>query len=104
MCLFLPILMFGVWLPAPCSSFARFLNANDGYLAVILHGDGLATSYMNLREPMVGDGERVVQGQLIGCLGGGALNPANLLKLYVSITREGRTVQIDPVVVLGLQP
>ena len=85
-------------------SFARFLNANDGYLVVILHGDGLATSYMNLREPLVGEGDRVVQGQLIGCLGGGALNPEDLLKLYVSITTEGRTVQIDPVVALGLQP
>lgn len=85
-------------------SWARFLNANDGHLVVILHGDGLATSYTNLREPLVREGEQVVQGQIIGCLGGGALNPDDMLKLYVSVTSEGQTVQLDPVTALGLRP
>ena len=83
---------------------AIFLTANDGFLVVIQHSDGVATSYLNLREPLVREGDRVVQGQLIGCLGGGALNPEDLLKLYVYVTREGRTVQIDPEVALGLNP
>jgi murein DD-endopeptidase MepM/ murein hydrolase activator NlpD len=83
---------------------AVFLTANDGYLVVVQHNDGVATSYLNLREPLVREGDQVVQGQLIGCLGGGALNPEDLLKLYVSFTREGRTVQIDPVIALGLNP
>ncbi len=83
---------------------AASIGANDGFLVAIQHADGLVTAYTNLREPLIASGDSMVQGQLIGCLGGGALIPNDVLKLFTQIGDGARNAFADPVAVLGLRP
>jgi murein DD-endopeptidase MepM/ murein hydrolase activator NlpD len=75
------------------------IGANDGYIVVLEHGNGLITAYSNLQSvPNVTVGQQVVQGEVLGNLGGGALVPQDVLKFYV----KQNDSYLDPVSVLGL--
>ena len=75
------------------------IGANDGYIVVLEHSDGLITAYSNLQAvPNVSVGQQVSQGDVLGYLGGGALVPQDVLKFYV----KKYDSYIDPRSLLGL--
>ncbi len=79
----------------------QYLGANDGYLVVIEHADGLTTAYASLQEnPPVQIGQQVSQGTVIGYVGGG-LKP-DILKFFTRIGKNGTGTYVDPVALLGL--
>jgi murein DD-endopeptidase MepM/ murein hydrolase activator NlpD len=79
----------------------QYLGANDGYLVVIQHADGLTTAYASLQDnPPVQIGQQVTQGAVIGYVGGG-LQP-DTLKFYTRIEKNGQGTYVDPAELLGL--
>lgn len=78
-----------------------YLGANDGFMVRVDHSNRLSTVYTNLRPPRVQLGERVVQGQVLGFLGGSTLVAADTLKLWVQVTENGRSSFVDPAGALG---
>ena len=76
--------------------FATAFYANYGWNVLILHADNLLTRYTNLQEPLVRSGDRVVQGQIIGYLGGSAIIPPNEMWFSVILSQKGRLVSVDP--------
>lgn len=79
------------------------ISANDGYMVSLLHPDGLVTAYTNLQPPRVQTGQVVSQGEVIGYIGGSALIPADVLRLYVQqADGRGRRAFVDPAPLLGL--
>lgn len=79
------------------------ISANDGYMVSLLHPDGLVTAYTNLQPPRVEVGQLVRQGEVIGYIGGSALIPTDVLRLYVQrADGSGRRGFVDPAPLLGL--
>ncbi len=76
--------------------FATAFYANYGWNVLILHADNLLTRYTNLQEPLVRTGDRVLQGQIIGYLGGSAIIPPNEMWFSVILSQKGRLVAVDP--------
>lgn len=76
--------------------FATAFYANYGWNVLILHADNLLTRYTNLQEPLVRTGDRVLQGQIIGYLGGSAIIPPNEMWFSVILSQKGRLVSVDP--------
>ncbi len=75
-----------------------YLGANLGYMVAIMHADGLTSVYANLRQPVVEMYENVVQGHVLGYLGGGTLMRSDFLQLYA---RRGDGPFIDAAPLLG---
>jgi murein DD-endopeptidase MepM/ murein hydrolase activator NlpD len=70
------------------------LSVNDGYLVSIRHKNGFITAYSNLqRTPPVKVGAEVKQGDVIGYIGGGSMQPKDVLKLYV---RDENSRYVNP--------
>lgn len=78
-----------------------FVSANDGYLVAVQHGSDLNTVYTNLQPPLVRTGDRVAKGEVIGHLGGGAIVPSDVLRLWVQVDQGGRSAFVDPAARLG---
>jgi murein DD-endopeptidase MepM/ murein hydrolase activator NlpD len=72
----------------------RLQGANYGYSILIAHTDSfdVITGYSNLQAPLVGFGQSIRAGQVIGYTGGGTLIPAN--DLHFSVARNN--VNVNP--------
>lgn len=104
----------GIWLQAPepgapvvavqpgVVADVGFVSANQGYVVMLQHADGLITAYVNLQAGSpVSRGETVSQGQVIGHLGGGVLIPADVLDFRAAWLKNGRHDWTDPAQLLG---
>ena len=69
---------------------------NLGYTVMLVHTEELATVYTNLQAPLVQEGDRVRQGQVIGYLGGGLLIQPNELEFRVALRTGDATRFVDP--------
>ncbi len=63
---------------------------------MVVHTETLSTVYTNLQEPLVQEGERVRQGQVLGYTGGGLLIPPDALEFRVAVRVGGETRFVDP--------
>ncbi len=79
----------------------NYLGANLGYLVAVDHGGGMTSVYVNLRPPVVEEGQVVAQGQLLGYLGGGTLVHNDTLHFYVRRTGGNGYTYVDPAPMLG---
>lgn len=70
--------------------------SNFGYTVVIQHSEKLFTTYTNLQNVQVSEGQRVSKGQLIGYTGGGALIPPDQVWFRVGIPTTNGNRYIDP--------
>jgi hypothetical protein len=81
---------------------ASRLSWNDGYIISIEHANGLITAYTNLQSKnLPQESQNVKQGDVIGYLGGGAIFPKDVLKLYV---RNAPGQFLDPLQLLPELP
>ncbi|GLV47291.1 peptidase M23 [Thermus sp. LT1-2-5] len=69
---------------------------NLGYTVMLVHTETLSTVYTNLQEPLVQEGERVSQGQLLGYTGGGLLIRPEELEFRVAVRLGAETRFVDP--------
>ncbi|MGC8967758.1 MAG: murein hydrolase activator EnvC family protein [Thermus sp.] len=69
---------------------------NLGYTVMLAHTETLSTVYTNLQEPLVQEGERVRQGQVLGYTGGGLLIPPDELEFRVAVRVGEETRFVDP--------
>ncbi|GGN01682.1 peptidase M23 [Thermus composti] len=69
---------------------------NLGYTVMLVHTETLATVYTNLQAPLVQEGQRVRQGQLLGYTGGGLLIPPEALEFRVAVRVGEETRFVDP--------
>lgn len=76
--------------------------ANQGYIVILRHAEGLFTAYLNLQAgPPVRLNQQVAQDQIIGYLGGSSFIPPNVLEFHTGWTGEGRPTWTDPAELLG---
>ncbi len=69
---------------------------NLGYTVMLVHTETLSTVYTNLQEPLVGEGQRVQRGQLLGYTGGGLLIRPEEVEFRVAVRLGGETRFVDP--------
>ncbi|TBH20036.1 murein hydrolase activator EnvC family protein [Thermus thermamylovorans] len=69
---------------------------NLGYTVMLVHTETLATVYTNLQEPLVGEGEGVRRGQVLGYTGGGLLIRPEELEFRVAVRVGLETRFVDP--------
>ncbi|SDE51980.1 Septal ring factor EnvC, activator of murein hydrolases AmiA and AmiB [Thermus arciformis] len=69
---------------------------NLGYTVMLVHTEALSTVYTNLQEPLVQEGQRVRQGQVLGYTGGGLLIPPDELEFRVAVRVGEETRFVDP--------
>ncbi|HEX2864112.1 MAG TPA: peptidoglycan DD-metalloendopeptidase family protein [Deinococcales bacterium] len=77
-------------------SEAGLVQANSGYMVLIAHTPTLFTAYRNLQAPNVVAGQTVRRGDLIGYVGGGTLEPPDVLYFQVVRADNGQAVYDDP--------
>ena len=82
-------------------SEAGLVQANSGYMVLIAHTPSLFTAYRNLQVPSVQTGQSVRRGDLIGYVGGGTLEPPDVLYFQVVRADNGQAVYDDPGRYLG---
>lgn len=83
---------------------ASRISANSGYVVMIQHSEDLVSAYGNLQEPLVTVNEQVGQGQVLGYVGGGTFNPADILDFRIGVPQSsGAVAWVDPSARLGLQ-
>jgi murein DD-endopeptidase MepM/ murein hydrolase activator NlpD len=70
----------------------QLVQANSGYTIMIAHTESIWTIYRNMQDPPLEPGQVVRRGQLIGYVGGGAINPANQLQFAVAVNG----ILVDP--------
>ena len=68
---------------------ARYSNSG-GYMVTISHGDGFASVYMHMTHYIVGAGQTVTQGQVIGYMGSTGISTGS--HLHFGITYNGQYV------------
>jgi len=69
---------------------------NLGYTVMLVHTETLSTIYTNLQEPLVAEGQKVSQGQLLGYTGGGLLIRPEELEFRVAVRVGEATRFVDP--------
>ncbi len=80
----------------------NYLGANLGYLVAVEHGGGMRSIYVNLRPPVVQEGQVVARGDLLGYLGGGTLVHNDTLHFFMQRTAaDGASTYVDPAPLLG---
>ena len=80
---------------------ASLITANSGYTVALRHGPNLISAYTNLQAPIVEIGDQIEQGEIIGYLGGGIIEP-DILQLRVGRIQDFDIIYQDPVPLLGL--
>lgn len=80
---------------------ASLITANSGYTVALRHGPNLISAYTNLQAPLVEIGDRVEQGEILGYLGGGIIEP-DILQLRLGRIRNFDIIYQDPIPLLGL--
>ena len=68
---------------------ARY-GSSGGYQVTINHGDGFASSYLHMTHYIVGAGQKVTQGQVIGYVGSTGISTGN--HLHLEILYNGKRV------------
>lgn len=80
---------------------ASLITANSGYTVALRHGPSLISAYTNLQAPLVELGDQIEQGEIIGYLGGGIIEP-DILQLRLGRIQDFDIIYQDPVPLLGL--
>lgn len=79
-------------------------SANSGYVVMVQHSQDLVSAYSNLQEPLVAAEQQIIQGQVLGYVGGSTFNAADILDFRLGVPQSsGGIAWIDPSGRLGLQ-
>ncbi|MDX2006014.1 MAG: peptidoglycan DD-metalloendopeptidase family protein [Meiothermus sp.] len=82
---------------APGRVISTFFVSNYGYTVAIQHSERVITTYTNLQDVRVSEGQRVDRRQLIGFTGGGVLIPTEQLWFQVAILNDdGNYFYVNP--------